>query len=224
MIVDENTEIIPYTSFFTTKKVSITFPTKVTHHDVIPGSAPLKTCETNWVNYHFEDEEGLYSSPNHLQKANPAGSRQFQNQLFGRRLVASFKTEKTLRIHDGLGGIMGIRDQMCGLENLRVWEEEETGGVLALIHYSGLFCSGYMKFYLNDARYPLVLKDDVGSRVLRLKGMRTPFQTRDMMIKGQSKLVTSAKIEFAREFDKNEFIRLVREAQLGMVEIEDRHR
>ena len=80
-------------------------------------------------------------------------------------MVASFKTEKTLRLHDGLGGMMGIRDQMCALENLRVWEEEETGGVLALIHYSALFCSGYMKFYLNDARYPLVIKDDAGRTV-----------------------------------------------------------
>jgi hypothetical protein len=139
-------------------------------------------------------------------------------------LVASFKTEKTLRVHDGLGGIMGIRDQMCALENLRVWEEEETGGVLALIHYSAAFSSGYMKFYLNDARYPVVLKDDVGTRVLRLKGLRIPFQTREMVVKGQRKLITSARIEFARELDKNEFISLVREAQLGMVEIEDRYR
>ena len=60
--VDENAEIIPYTSFFTTKKVSITLRTKVIHHDVVPGSTPLKTADTNWVNYHFEDEEGLCSN------------------------------------------------------------------------------------------------------------------------------------------------------------------
>jgi hypothetical protein len=81
-----------------------------------------------------------------------------------------------------------------------------------------------MKFYLNDAKYPLVLKDDSGTRVLRLKGLRVPFQTRDMEAKGQKKMITSARIEFAREFDKNEFIKLVREAQMGMVDIEDRYR
>lgn len=166
----------------------------------------------------------MRSLPKLTAATNRPGSRQFQNQLFGRRMVASFKTEKTLRIHDGLGGMMGIRDQMCALENLRVWEEEETGGVLALIHYSALFCAGYMKFYLNDARYPLVIKDDAGARVLRLKGLRIPFATRELEAKFHRKTITSAKIEFAREFDKNEFIRLVREAQVGMVEIEDRYR
>jgi hypothetical protein len=42
--------------------VSITLPTKVIHHDVVPGSAPLKSANTNWVNYHFEDEEGAFSA------------------------------------------------------------------------------------------------------------------------------------------------------------------
>src|SRR5262245_23457850 len=98
-----------------------------------------------------------------------------RNHLLGRLLLATAKTEKTTRINDGMGGSVGSREQMCAMENLRVWEEEETGRVMALIHYSAMFCKGYMKFYLNNARYPLVLRDDSGSKFLRLKGLRIPF-------------------------------------------------
>jgi hypothetical protein len=65
-------------------------------------------------------------------------------------------------------------EQMCAMENLRVWDEEESGAVLAMVHFSALFRPGYLKFYLNDARYPIVLKDE-STRAVRIKGLRVPL-------------------------------------------------
>jgi hypothetical protein len=60
------------------------------------------------------------------------------------------------------------------MENLRVFEEEETGAVLAIVHFSAVFRPGYLKFYINDAKYPIVLKDE-STRAVRLKGLRIPL-------------------------------------------------
>jgi hypothetical protein len=149
----------------------------------------------------------------------PLGSREFQNQIFGRSLVASFKTEKTLRLHEGLAGIVASHEQMCAMENLRVWYEDETGGYLVLIHFSGLFRKGYMKFYLNDVNCPINVKDEA-HRFLRVKGLRIPMMpgSKD---KGARRNITGAKIEFTTEAEKAAFLALVREAQEGMVDMEE---
>jgi hypothetical protein len=177
------------------------------------------------------------------------GSANFQTQLYGRKLRASFKTEKTVRVHEGLASMIAPHEQMCAMENLRVWDEEETGAVLAIVHYSAVFRSGYLKFYLNDARYPVVLKDE-STRALRIKGLRIPLppiekarnnsmaphhhhfhlhhhktdasipQTAAQQQSAKSKMVTTAKIEFSSEAEKQAFVALVSKVQLGMVDIE----
>jgi hypothetical protein len=207
--VDETTEIIPFTSYFQPNKVSLTIPTVVVHHPIIPGMRPLKSIETRWVNYYFATE---------------AGSREFQNQIFGRTLKACFKTEKTMRMHDGLAGIVASHEQMCGMENLRVWYEEESGGYLVLIHFSALFRKGYMKFYLNNLSHPITIKED-GQKTVRVRGLRIPGPSFSFRggVKEQSgkKMIHGAKIEFTSESDRVDFVHLVREAQMQMVDIEE---
>ena len=44
----------------------------------------------------------------------------------GRTLLGTYKTEKTLRIHEGLSSVLAYQEQMCGMENLRLWEDEST--------------------------------------------------------------------------------------------------
>jgi len=119
---------------------------------------------------------------------------------------------------------------------------------LAIIHYSAVFRPGYMKFYLNDARYPVILKDE-GTRAVRVKGLRIPLPPAEKARNNsmaayahhhhlhlhhhkteppippsqqavKSKMVTTAKIEFSSEAEKHTFVSLVRDAQKGMVDIE----
>jgi hypothetical protein len=170
---------------------------------------PLKSTETRWVNYYFADE---------------AGSCEFQNQIFGRTLRSCFKTEKTMRMHDGLAGIVASHEQMCGMENMRIWYEEETGGYLVLIHFSALFRKGYMKFYLNNVNVPITIKED-GQKNIRIRGLKIPgpafsFRSGPKEQLGK-KFIHGAKVEFTNESDKLAFVQLVREAQLGMVDIEE---
>jgi len=76
-----------------------------------------------------------------------AGSTLFQSALMGKSLILSVKTSKTMRLHDGFSGNFAYQEQMCALENLRIWQDQDTSGVLAMIHYSAQFRNGYMAFY-----------------------------------------------------------------------------
>lgn len=123
--------------------------------------------------------------------------------------------------------MVSTQEQMCALENLRIWDEIETGGVLAMIHFSGLFGEGYLKFYLNNAKWPIAVKDE-GGRLLRVKGLRIRGdlgrgnqKAKEKAREKQSQKTISAKIEFTFERDKDAFVHLVRSAQTGMVDIED---
>jgi hypothetical protein len=121
--------------------------------------------------------------------------------------------------------MLGTHEQMCAMENLRVWEEEETGGKLATIHYSAQYREGYMKFYLNDAKWPIVVKDE-GHKHLRIRGLRiqdnqyTLKQREENRFSFGSRKTISVRIDFANMTDKKAFIGLILDAQKDMVEIE----
>jgi hypothetical protein len=53
-------EIIPFSSYFQEEKISVTLPSDLTFHDIAYGSPPLRTANSKWVNYVFEDEYGKY--------------------------------------------------------------------------------------------------------------------------------------------------------------------
>jgi hypothetical protein len=71
----------------------------------------------------------------------------FQSALMGMTLLASIKTRKTLRVHEGLTGSFAYQEQMCALENLRIWQDPETHGVVAMLHFTPQFKDGYLAFY-----------------------------------------------------------------------------
>lgn len=148
----------------------------------------------------------------------------FQNALIGRTLILSVKTRRTMRIHDGITGAFAYAEQLCGLENLRVFQDPDTGGVIALIHYSPHFRDGYMAFYLNSARDRITIKDD-GDNYIKIKGLKIPIdRKRPIMrkdsidhdhsprIKGE-KCISGAKIEFYTREDKKLFLDKVKEIQ-----------
>lgn len=170
----------------------------------------------------------------------------FQNELMGRTLLCTFRTEKTMRIHEGLSKSFSYAEQMCGLENLRVWEDNDTGAVIALIHFSADFRSGYLAFYLNSSTNPIKVKDD-GAREVKIKGLRVPIDRgeratrKDSVVVGsekgkgkesggigggsgsgkleKEKVISGAKIEFATEMEKREFLEMCKEMQRELIEL-----
>jgi hypothetical protein len=169
----------------------------------------------------------------------------------GRTLLATFRTSQTLRTHEGLSGAFSYAEQMCGMENLRIWEDNETLAVIALIHFSPQFRQGYLAFYLNSSHAPIRVKDE-GGREVKIKGLRVPLDKggrKDSAVlegeaggmegggaaaggrrgskskKGEGvdkkRMITGAKIEFASEGEKREFIALVKEVQKANFELPD---
>lgn len=231
---------IPYSSYFSPAKVSMTVPCELRFHDVRYGNRLVKTARTSWINYVFEDSQA---------------AALFQNEIMGRTLLATFRTSKTMRIHEGTLSSFAYAEQMCALENLRVWEDTDTGAVIGLIHFSASFRAGYLAFYLNSSTNPVKVQD-VGGREVKVKGLRVPIaeagramrkdsvvddadtiteaseandvtgtSSRDRHVtkKGKSKgravemdrkkVISGAKIEFASEMERREFLDLVREYQ-----------
>lgn len=217
MLVDEDYRYVPYSSFFQREKISIAVPTELHFHDTAYGAKPLKTVRTSWINYVIADNEG---------------AAQFQTEIMSRNLLATFRTEKTVRLHEGLAGVLAYQEQMCGMENLRMWEDEETGGVFAMIHYSAQFRLGYMAFWLNNSNDAVRIKDDGGKEV-KIKGLKIRSNDAAVLARKDSavatgsekskkaseakKWITGAKVEFSSEAEKYAFLNKVKDIQTKMV-------
>ena len=63
---------IPYSSYFSPSKVSITVACELKFHDVKHGNRPARIAKTSWVNYVFETSQGMFSDRFLLQFGNPA--------------------------------------------------------------------------------------------------------------------------------------------------------
>ena len=135
IIVSDDTEVVPYTVWGKTASVVLRIPTELTYHNVDILDKPIKTVKTSWVNYHFQDEQY---------------SKAFQSALMWKRLKYSFCTHRTMLAHEGfVSSTFSFQEQICGLENLRLWRDEEAGSTIAMIHYSPLFHEGYLSFRIG---------------------------------------------------------------------------
>ncbi|KAF2715340.1 hypothetical protein K504DRAFT_457515 [Pleomassaria siparia CBS 279.74] len=219
---------VPYSSYFSPEKISMTVSCELEYHDVRYGTRLLKSVRTTWINYVFETTQE---------------STLFQNELMGRTLLGTFRTEKTMRVHEkSLSGTFSYAEQMCGMENLRVWEDSDTAAVMALIHFSAHFKKGYLAFYLNSSRDPIRLKEE-GCREIKIRGLKVPLERagggggggekrREAMVavsgkaaqggggggggggkETKKKIVEGARIEFCTEVEKIDFLALVKQCQ-----------
>ncbi|GME46292.1 hypothetical protein GTA08_BOTSDO09162 [Neofusicoccum parvum] len=213
--VADGVEIVPHASYFVPEKISLPLVTELKFHDTTYGAKPLKVEKTTWINYVFEDVKS---------------ATLFQNELMGKTLVGVFKTEKTLRIHEGLSGVLAYQEQMCGMENLRLWEDPENGGILAMIHFSAHFRPGYLAFYLNSSACPVRVKDE-GGKEIKIKGLKIPLDRYRAGVGGRrgsevgrgegKKWITGAKVEFAGDVEKFLFLEKVKEVQQTMILLPD---
>ncbi|KIW09091.1 uncharacterized protein PV09_00036 [Verruconis gallopava] len=206
--IPDGEELVPFPSYFQDEKISITIPTDLTFHSLTYGAPPIRTERSKWVNYIFEDE---------------AAATTFGNALFGKTLLDNFKTEKTTRLRDGIKGAMAYQEQMCGMENLRLWSQEPSGAVLAMIHFSAMFRKGWLQFVINDKDQPIKVKDD-GGKAVKLKGLRIPdgeypeeLRKNKKSKDDLKKYITGAKVEFKDVAEKYRFLTVVRELQISAV-------
>ena len=149
----------------------------------------------------------------------------FQNALIGKSLLLSVKTKRTMRIHDGLSGAFAFAEQICGLENLRVFQDLGTGRASVLIHYSPQFRNGYMAFYLNSPEHKVIIRDD-DDNTIRIKGINVPLsRKRSIQRRGtigesnsaprskSSKYIAGAKVVFCTLEDKQLFMQTFKDIQ-----------
>ncbi|KAG9196137.1 hypothetical protein G6011_01258 [Alternaria panax] len=148
-----------------------------------------------------------------------------------------------MRIHEGLSKPFSCAEKMCGLEALRIWEDNDTGAIIALIHFSADFRNSYLAFYLNSSVSPIKVKDG-GNREVKIKGPRIPIDREnramgkdsvskaDVTGKGKERLgskkviekgkvINGAKIEFATDMEKKDFLEMCKEMQRNMIELPD---
>jgi hypothetical protein len=51
---------VPYSSYFSPEKVSVTVPCELKFHDINYGQRALNTVKTTWINYIFDTALGTY--------------------------------------------------------------------------------------------------------------------------------------------------------------------
>ena len=127
-----------------------------------------------------------------------------------------------MRVHEGVGKVIAFQEQMCAMETLRLWEEEGSGAVLGMIHFSAQFRRGYMLFYINSQDKPIRVRDE-GGKLVKVKGLRIPLDPNERgkverRASDAKRLISGAKIEFSSESEKLEFLEMVDRIQKRMVE------
>ena len=160
--LSEYTETVPFSSYFQPEKVSLAEGEMALRlHGDRWGDMLKEEIKTNWINYIFESESDASA---------------FQSAVFGRLLLGTYQTLKTTVIHDGLMGAFAFEEQFANIETLRLWEDDgiategAQGGVLALMHISSNFGSGWARWWMNSSKQPVRVKAD-SNKCARLKGL-----------------------------------------------------
>ena len=208
-------ESIPLLSVFRPEKVSLSGEISLHHYS--ETWEHLSETQTAWVNYIFDTAEA---------------AKRFQSAIFGRNLLDSFTTAKSIVVHQGIRGAFAFEEQMCGIESLRIWEDNglslpsARGGIMALIHLSPSFGEGWIKFWLNNSRHQARVRDDSG-RTVKIKDLdiritQPGMARRDSIASREPKRATERnisgmRIEFPTDDEKTRFLALVKKIQGHLV-------
>jgi hypothetical protein len=160
--LSEIADTVPYCSYFQPEKVSLAeHEMRLRFHGQHWTDMPDKDIKTNWINYIFATENDAVA---------------FQSAVFGRMLIGSFRTTKTIVIHQGIKGAFAFEEQFANIEVLRLWEDDGVatpgaqGGIMALLHVSSNFGEGWAKWWINSSKQQVRVKGE-GLKNARLKGL-----------------------------------------------------
>lgn len=156
-------ETIPYSSFFS-ETISIP-PTEgdilLKFHTTNWGDPPSEEKRTTWINYGFDSKDDAAS---------------FQSAVFGRMLLGNYRTSKTTVLHEGLKGAFALEEQFANITSLRIWQCDDvampgaSGGVMALMHVAGNFGDGWARWWMNNSKQQVRVKED-GAKHVKIKGI-----------------------------------------------------
>ena len=231
----DDEEIIPYTIWGNTTKIVLRVPTELKYHGFTTLDKPVEIAKTNWVNYIFGDESSTSTSSFSMTWLILVGANEFQNALMGKRLIYSFCTRRTLRTYDNIvANTFTFQEQLCGLENLRLWTDDEgDGSVLGMIQYSANFREGYLAFRMGGPYTTVRVRDD-SDKWVRIRGLNVTVDSsvdkkamrrrksstadiKDNIIKKEKgeKKITGVRIEFVIMADKYRFMEQFKTARDG---------
>ncbi|KAF7185307.1 hypothetical protein HII31_13286 [Pseudocercospora fuligena] len=234
-------ETVPYCSYFEPEKVSLQpddpkEDIALKFHSEEWGHMLKEEKRTNWVNYYFVSENDAVA---------------FQSAIYGRMLVGSYRTTKTIVLHEGLKGAFAFEEQFANIEMLRLWEDDgvstpgAAGGVLALMHISSNFGEGWARWWINNSKQQVKIKED-GARYAKVKGIDVKVvrpgttaaqieRTRAASFAGEEvakiqaatkktatlKQVGGIRIEFKSEEERNAFVSMARKCQENLIPLPD---
>ncbi|KXT14486.1 hypothetical protein AC579_840 [Pseudocercospora musae] len=230
-------ETVPYCSYFESEKVSLQpddpkEDIALKFHSEEWGHMLKEEKKTNWVNYYFVSENDAVA---------------FQSAIYGRMLMGSYRTTKTIVLHEGLKGAFAFEEQFANIEMLRLWEDDgvstpgATGGVLALMHISSNFGEGWARWWINNSKQQVKIKED-GARYAKVKGIDVKVvrpgttaaqieRTRAASFAGEEvariqaatkrtamlKQVGGIRIEFKSEEERNAFVSMAKNCQERLI-------
>lgn len=234
--LSELQETVPYCSYFEPEKVSLPetdAPIALKFHGEEWGGMLKEEMKTNWVNYYFASENDAVA---------------FQSAVYGRTLLGSYRTTKTTVIHEGLKGAFAFEEQFANIEMLRLWEDDGVstpgaiGGVLALMHISSNFGEGWARWWINNSKQQVKVKDD-GAKFAKVKGIDVTVvrpgtskaaieRARTVSVGAESmtpvqqarnavKKVNGVKIEFKTEDERSKFVAAAKRAQENSMPLPD---
>ena len=118
------------------------------------------------------------------------------------------------------------KEQLCGLENLRLWSDAygSDGSLLATIHYSAKFSPGYLAFRLCGPSKTVQVKDE-GEKWVDIRGlevspaaegtdMKAFWRTKSSTDASKSpklkkeKIITGVRMEFDKASDQVRFLQV----------------
>ena len=138
-------------------------------------------------------------------------------------LLSSIRTRRTMRIFPGVSGAFTTEQQLCALENLRIFQDHNSPTVYAMIHFVPEFSSGngYLTIPLNDPKNPIRVKESNDTTV-QIKGIKVTLPQRSRRPSGsnsksakkeQEKLIQGVKMEFYARQDKTAFMAQLKQVQ-----------
>ena len=116
-----------------------------------------------------------------------------------------------------------FQEQLCGLENLRLWHDEEAGSTIAMIHYSPLFHEGYLSFRIGGPGTTAKVVDE-GDRWVKVKKLNIVLEPKVTSAspsprspsseiggkrrKSEVKKIPAIKVEFSSMEEKYKFLEI----------------
>ena len=121
-----------------------------------------------------------------------------------------------MRLHYGITGAFTLAEQLCGLENLRIFYDPRTDINSGLLHFTSSYRDSYLVFPLDNVHEQIRVREE-SDTIVRIKGLKIPVVSQGRRRSSATekpstpnskseKIISGAKIEFYTPQDKQAFM------------------